>query len=159
MGLVGWIRSINEFTNSPFVLKLTQNILPKIEPILWLNLLIFHLGSYSTEEENEDKLYSRVKYFCKRSINFLILGRMLSGVGNPNSPESIKRRKNDEALQTEETIFILKQLYPKFFNTKEELTNVIETIKRIESEKLFETNSNEYRKLKRLETGITLFYT
>jgi hypothetical protein len=97
----------------------TENLMPKINPILWFNVITFYANGWGLEE-GEDSLHAQIRNYVEKGRNFGITKS--SGLINLSdhkneSPE--KMREDIWISQDKETMYILGIIYPWLINPKE----------------------------------------
>ncbi|MFN8015775.1 MAG: hypothetical protein U0R17_04105 [Acidimicrobiia bacterium] len=124
----------------------TQNLFPKIDPILWSSFLYFHRLPFAAPEDDERIEYARIRSFIELRPMFGGMGRVTSFWGD-NSHGSIEAMFRDlEREQEEETVALVRKLPGIFpiFTDRQQLHIYIQECEEMHFEDDFQQNKLEY---------------
>lgn len=128
---------------------ITEYILPNINVSFWFDIVTLYNSGWGLED-GEDSLHGQIRGHVSRRRDFGLFNA-LGGAGYwiDDEEERLKAYREEIDKQDDETIFILGLVYPWLRNPIE-LEKILAQILIIEKEGLFETESNEARRLESL---------
>lgn len=129
--------------------SITEHLLPNINPILWFDIITFYTSSYGLNE-GEDSIHGMVRNHVSEGRNFGLASGVTTSYWIEDEDARMDNYRAEFQKQDEETIYILGLLFRWLYNPKE-TQKVLDQIKVIEDEKLFEADSIEARRLESLK--------
>lgn len=127
----------------------TECLLPNINPILWFDIITFYTSSYGLNE-GEDSIHGMIRSHVSAGRNFGLASGITTSYWIDDEDARMEDYRAEFQKQDEETIYILGLLFRWLYNPKE-TQKVLDQIKIIEGENLFEANSLEARRLESLK--------
>lgn len=127
----------------------TECLLPNINPILWFDIITFYTSSYGLDE-GEDSTHGMIRSHVSSGRNFGLASGVTTSYWIDDEDVRMENYRTEFQKQDEETIYILGLLFRWLYNPKE-THKVLDQIKIIEGENLFEANSIEARRLESLK--------
>ena len=127
----------------------TECLLPNINSILWFDIITFYTSGYGLEE-NEDNIHGMIRSHVSTGRNFGLASGVITSYWTDDEDARMEDYRAEFQKQDEETIYILGLLFGWLYNPKE-TQKVLDQIKIIEGENLFEANGVEARRLESLK--------
>lgn len=127
----------------------TECLLPNINPILWFDIITFYTSSYGLNE-GEDSIHGMIRSYVSAGRNFGLASGITTSYWIDDEDARMEDYRAEFQKQDEETIYILGLLFRWLYNPKE-TQKVLDQIKVIEDENLFEAKSIEARRLESLK--------
>jgi hypothetical protein len=127
----------------------TECLLPNINSILWFDTITFYTSSYGLDE-GEDSTHGMIRSHVSTGRNFGLASGVATGYWIDDEDTRMEDYRAEFQKQDEETVYILGLLFRWLYNP-EETQKVLDQIKIIEGEDLFEANSIEARRLESLK--------
>lgn len=127
----------------------TECLLPNINSILWFDIITFYTSSYGLDE-GEDSVHGMIRSHVSSGRNFGLASGVTTSYWNDDEDARMKDYRAEFQKQDEETIYILGLLFRWLYNPTE-TQKVLDQVKIIEDENLFEANGIEARRLESLK--------
>jgi hypothetical protein len=128
---------------------ITSCMLPNINASLWFDIITFYNSGYGLNE-GEDSTHGQIRSHVSAERSFGLVSAVSTDFWIDDEQERLMIYEEEFLKQDEETIYILGLLFRWLYNPKE-TKKVLDQIKIIEKEKLFEANSFEARRLESLK--------
>ena len=127
----------------------TECLLPNINSILWFDIITFYTSSYGLDE-GEDSIHGMIRSHASTGRNFGLASGVTTSYWVDDEDARMEDYRAEFQKQDEETIYVLGLLFGWLYNPNE-TQKVLDQIKIIEVENLFEANSIEARRLESLK--------
>lgn len=127
----------------------TECLLPNVNASLWFDIITFYNSGYGLNE-GEDSTHAQIRNHISSGRSFGLVSGVTTDFWIDDEDDRMADYREAFKKQDEETIYILGLLFRWLYNPKE-TQKVLDQIKIIEDEQLYEADSLEQRRLESLK--------